>query len=502
MILRKPYAFLIKYFKIIHILMFVLFTYLVFALRKIFVFFSEYIQTNNFVYRLDITSYYVPGLLFFIVLMLLALAISILFLMRKKEKPVLFYRIMIGYTIALLIVLIYFTTFFNSLDKATYEPLRIVVNRDISLFFYLFNFFFVLFSFIRGFGFDIKKFSFEKDKKELHLEESDSEEYELNVGVEKADVKTFFNKHKRELKYYVKENVLVLSIVAAVLLIVGVIYAYNYFFVDNWVYKENSNINIGSLVYRVNSSMISNYDKYGQEIGTDDEYLIVNVNIINNAATGALSAQSLRVNLDNDYYYLSTPSCDLFSDLGTCYKYQELKTGIDNNYILVFKVKKGHDKAYLEILKNKNDYDYARVALLYTRDKLVDIETNAKEFTINDNKYQINNFEVANKMSYQYKECANNNCDTYKKIVSPSIGEVVMALEIEELDTLSQDFLNSAIGIENNNTIYNGKAIRLLDIHENTVYYSIPNFNNNSFTLLVTTRGVRYKIMLGGETNE
>ena len=70
----------------------------------------------------------------------------------------------------------YFAIFFKSLDTTLYEPLRIVVNRDIILFLYIINFIFVIISFIRGFGFDIKKFSFDNDKKELNLEETDSEE--------------------------------------------------------------------------------------------------------------------------------------------------------------------------------------------------------------------------------------------------------------------------------------------------------------------------------------
>ena len=169
MILRKPYAILIKYFKIIHILMFVSFGYLVFALRKIYVFFSSYIKTSNFTYFENMSSIYVPWFLFFIVIILLGLAIGILLLMNKKEKPVLFYKIMIGFCAFLLVFLIYFLFFFKSLDTTVYENLRIVANRDISLFAYIINFFFVGFTFIRGFGFDIKKFSFDKDKKELNL---------------------------------------------------------------------------------------------------------------------------------------------------------------------------------------------------------------------------------------------------------------------------------------------------------------------------------------------
>ena len=40
MIIRKPYAFLIKYFKVIHITLFVFMTYLLFKTRNIYIFFK------------------------------------------------------------------------------------------------------------------------------------------------------------------------------------------------------------------------------------------------------------------------------------------------------------------------------------------------------------------------------------------------------------------------------------------------------------------------------
>ena len=113
MILRKPYAFLIKYFRLIHIIMFVFFIYLVFALREIYIFFKDYIGGNGYMYFENMASKYVSPWLLGIVILLFVLAISIFYLMRKKEKPVLFYRLVMGYTVILLGVLIYYYFFFK-----------------------------------------------------------------------------------------------------------------------------------------------------------------------------------------------------------------------------------------------------------------------------------------------------------------------------------------------------------------------------------------------------
>ena len=47
MIIRKPYAFLIKYFKVIHIIMFVVFGYFIFAIKDIKDYFTNAVLSNN-----------------------------------------------------------------------------------------------------------------------------------------------------------------------------------------------------------------------------------------------------------------------------------------------------------------------------------------------------------------------------------------------------------------------------------------------------------------------
>ncbi len=503
MILRKPYALLIKYFKAIHILMFVSFGFFVFALRKIYMFFSLYIKESHFTYIENMSSIYVPWYLYVIVIILLGLAIGILLLMRKKEKPVLFYRIMIIFCALLLIAFIYFSFFFKSLDNTVYEPLRIVANRDISLFAYIINFFFVAFTFIRGFGFDIKKFSFDKDKKELHLEESDSEEYELNVNIEKDDVKSFFNRQKRELLYYARVNKTFLTVVAIIIVVSLGLYFYYDIFVLNKVYQEKEDVNIGRLVYRVNSSEVSEYDKYGRILSNKDDYLIINLTIINNEATGYLDQEALRVHIDDEYYYPEKSTCDLFSDLGNCYKNQELKVGSESNYIVVYKIKKEYKDIYLEILKNKRDeYQYSKVKLSYLKGNVQDINIKeGEEFEVDKSKIVINKHLLQDKVSYNYQECVLDKCNTFIKKVTPNTGEMILSLELDGIDNLTDDFISSAFGIKYNDKIFTGKEIEFKAKNNNTIYYSVPSFlkDTNGFVLLITVRGTRYNVLLEGE---
>ena len=72
---------------------------------------------------------------------------------------------------------------------------------------------------IRGLGFDIKKFNFTKDIQELNIEDIDSEEVEVNVNIDTKNIIRDINRRKRELGYWIKENLLFSIILISVILI-------------------------------------------------------------------------------------------------------------------------------------------------------------------------------------------------------------------------------------------------------------------------------------------
>ena len=56
MILRKPYAFFIKHFKLFHIILTILITYLIYRTGLLLSFFNEYIATSQSVINQDLTG--------------------------------------------------------------------------------------------------------------------------------------------------------------------------------------------------------------------------------------------------------------------------------------------------------------------------------------------------------------------------------------------------------------------------------------------------------------
>ena len=59
--------------------------------------------------------------------------------------------------------------------------------------------------FLRGLGFDVKKFNFTKDIQELNLTKEDAEEVEIDVSFNTEAVMRGIRKQKREFGYFLKE---------------------------------------------------------------------------------------------------------------------------------------------------------------------------------------------------------------------------------------------------------------------------------------------------------
>ena len=90
MLLKKPYAFLIKNFKIIHLILFAVILYITYRFNKIYSFFASYVSNNNSV-GVTIANTYIPITIFLAVLLVIIFSILMFLLMNNKKKPSKFY---------------------------------------------------------------------------------------------------------------------------------------------------------------------------------------------------------------------------------------------------------------------------------------------------------------------------------------------------------------------------------------------------------------------------
>ena len=80
MILKKPYAFLIKHFRLIHLIMVTLATYIIIKTYNIYSFLGDYISSGSKILSSfeDVTGKYISS--FLIIMVVIALLISIVVL--------------------------------------------------------------------------------------------------------------------------------------------------------------------------------------------------------------------------------------------------------------------------------------------------------------------------------------------------------------------------------------------------------------------------------------
>ena len=103
MIIRKPYAFLIKNFKKVHIALFIFAIYIYFKCTKTYSFVNEFIKLSSYTIYSEAINQYVSVFSYFILLALITLSVFILVLLKRKDKPWKLYIIpVVQYSIILL----------------------------------------------------------------------------------------------------------------------------------------------------------------------------------------------------------------------------------------------------------------------------------------------------------------------------------------------------------------------------------------------------------------
>ena len=248
MVFRRPYAFLIKHFRLIHLIITAILVYIVSFSNKIYTFINSCIldQVNRYnaleYINYNIYIYIGVGIVLF----------SIIFwLLKYKDKPTMIYILSIfGYVVVSIYLFVLFG-YFTGLPNNIIDQKVIRAYRDIMLIVLCFQYLITIIMFIRGLGFDVKKFNFTKDIQELNLTQEDAEEIEVDVNVDTNVLMREVRKQKREFGYFFKEyKVIILGIILILMIILGVI-GYNYFSKKYKVYYENENIPYGIYLYEI-----------------------------------------------------------------------------------------------------------------------------------------------------------------------------------------------------------------------------------------------------------
>lgn len=379
MILRKPYAFLIKNFKKIHLLLLILTLLVGYNSNKLLAFFNEFVTNRSVFYSGRLSSEYINPYMFIFCLLSFLLALIVFILMRQKNKP---RNIYIYLIILYLLLPILFFVDYNILNTIQFEGLdpglaRLI--RDINFISLLVQIPGVISIFIRTIGFDIKKFNFLEDIIELEIDVDDNEEFELTSGIDINKIGRKYRSQRRELKYFYQEykNIL-FGILGGFLILILSIFIYNTKVV-NKLYNEGDNVLINGLNIKINDLYSTKLNYKGEEIADKGyTYFILSMSFNNTKETDKkIDINNLRLIMGENIYSPDIRKYDYFIDLGVGYDNQIIKPNGDIDYIFVYRVNDKEitgDKIirYVDELKFNGERDKTKYIKFKVIDELLD----------------------------------------------------------------------------------------------------------------------------------
>ena len=393
---------------------------------------------------------------------------------------------------------------------------------------YVPQFYFLIINVLRGIGFNIKKFNFDEDAKELEIDDYDNEEFELEIGKNAYLYERKIRRFIREFKYYVLENKVIFTILVS---IIGVIFGtllYLNFNVYNKKYHQNQKINHNGLTVSVMDSILTNMDQGGNMITKDKIYLAVAIKITNNKnVSNTFDYENFQADVGGILVRATLDKSDDFPDLGLAYARDTIiPPNSENTYVLTYEINESDQNKdislkildSLDITIGSVTSNYKTVNLKY--DKAFDTtEKKTLEFgqtlalsetRLNMVKIQLNNVSLKNSYEYTYKSCVYSICQDLKnKIVAKNNQNTLLILERNfELDTYTNyykarkgassfvsDFLKLEYTVDDTK-----KDISLINRSTkdlaNTWIFEVPKeiINASDIYLLVNLRGSIYKL--------
>ncbi len=489
MIVRKPFAFLIKHFKAIHLFLFGLLVYVCYKYNGIVSFLRNYISTGNG--RYDAVNYinYTP---IYIILGAIVVMAIIYYLMKYKDKPKKLYLFsIIGY-IAVIILFIFLFNYLRTFSSSIIEQKTLRLYRDISLMGLIFQYIIIVIMLIRGLGFDIKKFNFSKDIQELNIDLTDNEEVELVMGFDTNKTKFKIRRFFREFRYFIRENILFTGLSLIVIVIILWIIVANYTS-KNKVYKENEYFGVDFNML-VNGSYLTKEDSSSKKLSVGNSSLLVVKFKISSNHSDVLNPDNFILSIYGKTYSPNNKYCSSLKDIGKCYNKIKL-TEQEKEYIFVYLVDDNvlNKKIYLKYdygyLTNKNN---SIIKVRLTPDNIDDEETTTKR--INDT-LEFNNSIIGD---YKLKIEEYNISDNYEInadiTLMPTSNNTIIRLKVSEGNDLIDNYalLKYTIsGLE-----YTSTMKKLYNDNDYS-YYEVNNITYaDSIKLVLNSRHNNYEYIL------
>lgn len=518
MLLRKPYAFLIKYFKLLHFVLAVLIGYVAVKLYLVSNFLTDYISKGYYDFVSSLSNIYIGSWLYVAIIVILIILASILLLLIFKKKPLILYIIIL---ICYILTLLYLSSLSNNLKLIEVEQVNLrslAMVKDIAKFLSYIQAVLCFWIFLRSLGFDVKKFKFGEDIKEFKIESADKEEFEFTINIDKENILLRFKRRLRMIKYSFAEHKFLYMILPVAIILIGGIW---YFVSKNYInkiYNEKEIISSNGINYVVESSYLLNTDYKGTKL--KENYVVVKYKISNVGNKNyKLSLDKYFVKISDKLYSTDTRLYGNFKDIGKGYTDQNIIAGSNATYILAFKVGNNNstEDIYLKIPTSNREKTVKLLPITYSEYKKNTAVQNGtklvfKNSVLGNSSIIISEVSLSDSFTINYSLC-DYGCQSYTVEVIPSVlneENTILKFKIdlnilEELNLekmTNYEFINnySKLKYKIDNKVYEVNYINKTpnDYKGDNLYFEVPIIlkKADSIFLEINLRNQQYTYIL------
>lgn len=436
MILRKPYKFLIKNFKLIHLIITLLMVYIIYRFNRIINFFDVAISSHVGVVSTNPTASLFDIYIYLSIFFIIVFCLIVMFLLYMKKKSIkLYISTIIIYVIAF-VLLAYSYNVMGNMEVKIVDPKILRNVRDFLIVGGIAQVIEIILFGIRSLGLDIKNFNFKDELKEFDIVEADSEEFELNIDVDVNKVHRHVNKGKRFLKYFYVENKYLFFFISSLCICFLCFVFYLGLGVYNKKYTQTDFFTTKDYTMAISNSYVTNLDYKYNKISENKTFVILEITIKTNGTKSKqlnLARPELIVGFnkyhhDIDYY-------DKFIDIGNAYNYEEIGNEFIK-YLLVYPIDKNDadkpmtfrytddtsitsaEAKMINVIINTRNLDEVKGTKQYKLGDTIDFSSSI----LGKTKLTIDSEEISNIFKLNYNFCVDNSeCYNSIEYLKPSI---------------------------------------------------------------------------------
>lgn len=451
MIIRKPYAFLIKNYRKIHIVLFVLSLFIAYKLFDVSAYVNEFMRSSiSFDLYANPVENHIDFFLTFSLFLVMIGSAALLFLLYYKKKPWKIYLAPLIECFLLLFVLMVIKGFFNSYNS-TIETTDLRLSRDLLLIFIIGHLGSVVIFAMRSLGLDISKFQFNLDQEFLELSEKDREEVEVGLSFDKYSLIRGVKKTIRNLKYFYGEHKGLCRIVLGITILVITYRLGVFFFVTHRTYKEGDSYSVDGYSFKINKAYYTDKDYHGDIITSQSAFIIVSMTISNYSETRTIYLENFHLkNGSSDYVTSNKIYAKEFQDLGNASESTtKLKKGESVQYITIYKVDKNLSKNNFALYYQEKSGSLRKIKL-----QLRDVSKieEAVELSVGDeikidfkDQEEIIRFDYISfktDTNYIVRRCDSGQCNFSERAVTAADGRRILKIDFSSDNYEVKDMLD------------------------------------------------------------